>query len=158
MKQTNKTKDKGGISGVLTITKFKDGKKIWESKPMKNRVVSSAGYGRNLIMRKLAGDNVYGIEIDSAAVGDNNTAPADGNTGLGNSLVSGISITNSVATDDVLDIDVFANDATLPDDTYEEFGLFIGAQLFSRVIISPAYTKSAGEDTLFTYQLELTSA
>ena len=159
MKKITKTKDTGlGIVGVLTISKFKDGKKIWQSGPIKNRVVSSDGYGRNLIMRQLAGDTLYPLEIDSASVGDDNTAPVDGNTGLGNSLVAGISITNSITVDDVLDIDVFASDATLPDDTYQEFGLFCGARFFSRVIISPAYTKAAGEDTLFTYQLTLNSA
>jgi len=105
---------------------------------MKNLVVSSDGYGRNLIMRELKGDDTYGIQIDSASVGDDDTAPVDANTGLGNSLVSSISISNmTLSSPDVLVVDVFASDATLPDDDYKEFGLFIGGQLFSRVIISP---------------------
>lgn len=163
MKKTNKQSFKeagAGITGFLTIKKFRDGNLVWQSDPIKNRVVSSApGYGRNLIMRALAGgDDVLSVEIDSASVGDDDTTPVDADTDLGNPLVEDITITNSVVTDDVLNIDVFASDATLPDDTYEEFGLFCDGRLFSRVIIDPAYTKVAGEDTLFTYQLTLDSA
>lgn len=159
-KRTNKIsqQDDNEYVGYLTITKFAAGTKniLWKTKePIRNKVVSSSGHGRNLIARKLTGDNTYGIEIDSAAVGDDNTAAADGNTGLGNALVTGIPLTNSIASNNVVDIDVFVADGNLPDDTYEEFGLFIGAQLFSRIVISPAYTKNTGEDTLFTYQLTL---
>lgn len=147
--------DDNFITGSLVITKFKDGQKIWQSEPMKNKVVSSSGYGRNLIARRLAGDTTYGIEIDSASLGDSNTAPADGDTGLGNSLVSGISITNATVSNNQITIDVFASDGTIADDTYEEFGLFIGGRLFSRLVISPAYVKATGEDSLFTYTLTI---
>jgi hypothetical protein len=147
-----------GIGGVLTIKKFRDGKLIWQSEPMHNLVVSSDGYGRNLIMRGLKGDSTYGIKIDSAAVGDGTGAPADGDTALGNALVSSISISNlTLIAHDVLVVDVFASDATLPDDDYKEFGLFIGGRLFSRVAISPTYSKATGEDTIFTYTLTLSA-
>lgn len=152
-----KTKGEAGIGGVLTIKKYREGKLIWQSEPMENLVVSSSGYGRNLVMRQLAGDNTYGIEIDSAAVGDDDTTPVDTNTGLGNSLVSGISISDISATNDVLNIEVFASDTTLPDDDYKEFGLFIGGRLFSRVIISPTYSKATGEDTIFSYVITLSA-
>lgn len=110
------------------------------------------------MLRMLKGDNPYGTDIDSAAVGDGTVAPADGDTGLGNALVSGISISNLTMTDhDELTIDVFASDATLPDDDYKEFGLFIGGQLFARVAISPTYSKATGEDTIFTYVLTLSA-
>lgn len=145
-----------GFFGSLTITKFRDGKKLWQSKPLPNKVVSSSGYGRNLVARALAGDTTYPIEIDSASVGDSNTAAADGNTTLGNSLVSSIPITNMTVSNNVLTVDVFVADANLADDTYEEFGLFADGRLITRIIISPAYTKGSGEDTLFTYTLTLT--
>lgn len=154
--KSEKCKDACGLFGYLTIKKFRAGKCIWQSAPLKNKVVTSSGYGRNLIARALAGDTTYPIEIDSAAIGDNNTAAADGNTALGNGLVSSIPITNKVASNNVLTVDVFVADANLPNDTYEEFGLFANGRMVTRIIISPAYTKASGEDTLFSYTLTLT--
>lgn len=144
------------MAGYLTITTLKDGQPVRIMGPFKNKVVSSSGYGRNLILRQMAGDTTYPIEIDSAAVGDSNTAAADANTGLGSSLVSGISITNMTVANNVLNVDVFVSDAELPDDTYQEFGLFAAGRLITRIIISPAYTKTTGEDTLFSYELTFT--
>lgn len=144
------------IQGFLIIRKYKDGRLIWQSEPLQNKVVmGSAGYGRNLVARKLAGDDTYPIEIDSASIGDNNTAAADAQTDLLNPLVEDIPITNKTVSDDEVTVDVFVADGNLPDDTYEEFGLFCDGRLFARIVISPAYTKASGEDTLFTYTLTL---
>lgn len=151
-----KSSDSTSIAGVLTITTLRDGKVVRQSEPMPNKVVSgSGGYGRNIIARQLAGDTTYSLEIDSAALGDSNTAPADGNTALGNAILSNIDITNIVVSNNVVTVDVFVADGLLTNDTYEEFGLFCNGRLFSRIIISPAYTKASGEDTLFTYTLTL---
>jgi len=118
--------------------------------------MGAAGYGRNLLARKLAGDNTFAIEIDSASIGDSGTAAADPQTDLLSPLVEDIPITNKVAVDDEVTVDVFIADGNLPDDTYQEFGLFCDGRLFARIVISPAYTKASGEDTLFTYVLTLT--
>lgn len=147
--------DESRVAGFLTITRLRDGQAVEKLGPFPNKVVSSSGHGRNIIARQLAGDTTYGIEIDSAAVGDSATAAADGNTDLGNSLVSSIDITKFTVTNNVLQVDVFVADGNLADDTYQEFGLFCGAQLFARIIIDPAYTKASGEDTLFTYTLTI---
>lgn len=144
------------MAGVLTIKTFKGGELIRESGPIPNKVVSSSGYGRNLLIRQLAGDTTYPIEIDSMAVGDDNTAAADGNTALGNSLVASIPITSFTVNNNELVIDVFVADGNLADDTYEELGFFCDGRLLSRIIISPAYSKASGEDTLFTYTLTFT--
>lgn len=146
-----------GFYGHLTIRGYRDGALIRETGPIPNKVVSgSGGYGRNLVARQLAGDTTYPLEIDSAALGDDDTAPADSDTALGNSLVSGIGITNIVVSNNSLQIDVFIADGSLADDTYKEFGLFCAGRLFARILISPSYTKATGEDTLFTYTLPLT--
>lgn len=151
-----KNNDHFNIAGVLSITTLRNGRVIRKTGPMPNKVVTgSGGYGRNLIARSLAGDATYSLTIDSAALGDSNTAPADGDTGLGNAILSGIDITNIVVSNNVVTVDVFVADGLLPNDTYEEFGLFCNGRLFSRIIISPAYTKASGEDTLFTYTLTL---
>lgn len=144
------------VAGHLVVSTFKDGKLTRQTAPLPNKVVAGAGgYGRNLIARHLAGDTTYQLAIDSAAVGDSNTAPTDADTGLGNSLVSGIDITEFTVSNNQLQVDVFVADGNLANDTYEEFGLFSNGRLFCRVIISPAYTKASGEDTLFTYTLTL---
>jgi hypothetical protein len=147
------SKEQAHIGGILTIKTFKDGQLIRELGPIPNKVVSSSGYGRNLLIRQLAGDTTYPIEIDSMAIGDDDTTAADGNTGLGNSLESGITITDMTVTNNQLEIDVFVADANLPDDDYKELGFFCNGRLFSRIIIAPTYTKADGEDSLFTYTL-----
>lgn len=149
--------DGSRVAGTLTIRKFRQGKLAFESTPLPNKVVSgNGGYGRNLLVRALAGDGTYPVKIDTVRLGDDDTTPTDADTDLGNVLVSDIPITNMTAADNVLNVDVFVTDANLPDDTYEEFGLFCAGRLFARIIIDPAYTKEAGDDTLFTYTLELT--
>jgi len=147
--------DTSRIAGRLTITAFKDGKQVRRLGPIANKVVSSEGYGRNLLLRQLAGDLALPLIIDSASIGDDDTAAVDADTDLLNPLVEDIPITNATAVNDDLTVDVFVADANLPDDAYEEFGLFCGGRLFARIIISPAYTKVSGEDTLFTYELEV---
>ena len=122
------TTEQAHIGGNLTIRKFRDGKLISTSPRMRNKVVSSEGYGRNLILRWLSGDTALPIVIDSAAVGDDNSAASDGNIELGSTLVDGIPITNMAASNDVLTVDVFVSDANLPDQTYNEFGLFMGVR------------------------------
>lgn len=144
------------MAGKLTIRTFRNGKLVRTLGPFSNKVVSSSGYGRNLILRWMAGEATYPIVINSAAIGDGNTAPADGNTALGNSLVSGIPITSMSVANNILAVDVFVADGDLPDDTYEEFGLFATLRLISRVLITSGYTKVSGEDTLFSYQLTFT--
>ena len=142
--------------GQLTIKTFKDGILIRESGPFYNKVVSSNGYGRNLILRALSGDTTYPVVINSASVGNSATAPADADTGLGASLVASIPITNMSVLNNILTVDVFVADGSLANNTYKEFGLFCTARLLSRLIISPDYVKGTGQDTLFTYTLTMT--
>lgn len=148
--------DSMGMAGELVIKTFKDGKLIREAGPFKNKVVSSNGYGRNLIMRQLTGDTTYPIEIDSASIGDGTTPPANGDTNLENPLETAIPLTNVVLSNNVITIEVFMPDANLPDDTYSEFGFFANLRLFSRILITPAHVKATGEDTLFVYTLTST--
>lgn len=154
--ETVRADDVHSIGGHLTIQTLRNGEVIREIGPCKNKVVSSAGYGRNLILRALAGDATYPVTIDSASIGDDATAPVDGNTDLGNPLVTGLPITSYGVSNNILSLDVFVPDANLPNDTYTEFGLFANGRLISRVIIAPAYTKATGEDTLFSYSLTMT--
>lgn len=145
------------MRGELTIKVFdsKTGELKRTIGPCPNKVVSSAGYGRNLILRWMAGDATYPIVINSAAVGSGSTAPADGDTGLQTSVHSGLGITNFGVSNNILTVDVFVPDASLTNVTYREFGLFATNRLISRLLISPVYTKVSGEDTLFSYTLTM---
>ena len=154
--KTLTSKEEAHVAGYLTIKTFKDGVLLRQTEQMPNKVVSSSNHGRNIFIQHFAGVTTYPLEITSAAVGDDDTAAADDNTGLGNSLVADIDITNFTISNNQLQIDVFVADGNLADNTYEELGFFCAAQLFSRIIIAPGYTKASGEDTLFTYTLTLT--
>jgi len=141
--------------GKLTIRKYKNGKLISVQKET-NKVVSSSGYGRNLVIRQLANDQTYGIAINSAKIGDDDTPPTNGDTDLGNAIVSGILVANQSVSNDSATFQFFISAGTLPDGTYEEFGMFIGGRLFSRAVFSSPYSKSVGEDTRVDYQITLT--
>ena len=145
-----------GFKGTLTIRRFKAGQLVYTSAPLSNKVVSSTGYGRNLILKWMSGDTTYPIVIDSIALGDDDTAAVDADAALGNELVADIPLTNIVVANNVATFDVFVADDNLPDDTYKEFGVFAGGRLIARVVITPNYTKATGEDTLFTYTLTST--
>lgn len=159
--KTVKIKDDGGFVGKLVIKTYRDGKLVRQSPVMYNKVVSgSGGYGRNLVIRQLAGDTTYGIAIGSAGIGTGTTAPVDADTGLETVVVQDVAISNVAVSNDEVVVDVFMSNAVLANGSYTEFGLFISTggsrRLFSRVIISPTYTKAAGEDSTFSYTIGLT--
>jgi len=118
---------------------------------MPNKVVTSDGYGRNLLLRQLAGITTFPIVINTLAVGSGTTAPVDANIALQTPLVSNIPITEMIVVNNVLTVKCFVVDANLANGTYAELGLFCSLRLFARILISPTYTKTTGEDTLFTY-------
>lgn len=154
------TKQPFQIKGKYRIRSFKAGTKelVWEGPWIENLVVSSDGYGRNLIMRQLMGDATYGMEIDSAAIGTGTSAPTDADTGLGVSVLSGIVPSLQEISNDVGIVSFFIPDGDLADGTYTEFGVFIGGRLFARSLITPNYSKASGNDTSVDYTFDLSSA
>jgi hypothetical protein len=146
--------NKNFIKGNLTITKSIKGvilNRVHET----NKVVSSAGYGRNLIVRQLAGDTTYGIAVTSGAIGDDNTPATDSDTGLGNAVFSNITVEASTFSGDSCTFSFFILDSELPNGTYYEFGLFIGTQLLARAVFDTPYVKGASEDTRIDYSIQI---
>ncbi len=148
------------VPGKVRITTRRNGKIIRQTKWMKNLVVSSANYGRNLIAQRLGGVNTYTLNVTHGEIGTGTNAPANGDIGLQTGAVR-VAITLASVVNNVVSLQFFFSDATLPDGTYTEFGTFIdGAaglgtgQIFNRVLFSPGYSKSAGEDT--TVEVEFT--
>lgn len=146
-----------GFKGSLIIKVFEKGVLVRELGPFKNKVVTSTGYGRNLILRALVGDTTLPAVITTCSVGTGTTAPADSDIGLITPTVTGLPITNYSVSNNVASVDFFIADALLANGTYKEFGLFTATpRLISRLLITPNYTKAAGQDTLFSYTLTAT--
>ena len=149
-----KLKDKCGVRGKLRFIVYKAGtKKILRvSDWNENLVVLNAGHGMNLLALRLIDDTTYDLVITQAKIGDDNTAATDDDTDLGNSILDGILVATAAETGtSQITLEFFMADAELNEDDYEEFGIFCGDQLFARSVISPAHTKSIGEDTKVEY-------
>jgi len=149
-----KIKEQPKIKGVLKIRGYRNGVLISEQNET-NLVVSSSGYGRNLIVRQLTGNTDYGIEINQGKIGDDGTAPSESDTDLGNVILDGILIEKSIFLNDEATFSFFITDSSLADGTYKEFGMFIGGQLFSRAIFSEDYIKSTNQSTRIDYSISL---
>lgn len=151
-------KDKGSMIGTFVIRKFKAGTKelIWESEPIRNRVVVSSGYGKNLLARALINDTTYPVYINSASIGTGTNTPADSDTGLQTSVLASIAVASSSATLGVATLSFFIPSATLANGTYTEFGIFAVGRLFARSLITPSFVKASNQDTTIDYTITFT--
>lgn len=178
--ETIKVADKVGLSGSFVIRTHKPGDIAWfrdedgqvqvdlaslksamqkplsEHSRVHNRIVSADGYGRNLLLRQMSGDTTYPILIDSGAIGTGTATPADGDTALATPILTGISARLHELTNDVMVVSFFIPDGDLADDTYKEFALYMGTQLFAHALITPTYAK-AGVDTTIEYTITFSS-
>jgi len=158
-----KLKNNFRIKGKYRFRTFKAGTKelIRETDWISNLIVMNAttgGHGLYLVLNRLLGVQTYDLEITQAKIGDGITAPAITDTDLVNAIVSGIAIARKqrIADDEIL-FSFFINDSELPNGDYKEFGIFCSLQMFARSLISPTYTKSAGEDSQVDYSLSAES-
>jgi hypothetical protein len=133
---------KAGTDQLLRITEW-----------MRNRVVSSDGYGRNIIARILAGDFTYTGEITHADIGTGSASVVDADTeldtGVARAQVGSVEVLNNIVT-----FRFFFPDSTTANNTYHELGTFIDGtatlgtgRLFNRLLLSSPYVKATGEDT-----------
>lgn len=122
-----------------------------------NLIVSSDGHGLNLITRALTGINTYPLEITQAKIGTGTNSPTLTDTDLQTVVLDGIIKSNQSISNNTCTLEFFISDLELANDTYTEFGLFAGDQLFARSLITPTFTKSANEDATCDYELTFTS-
>jgi len=157
MKIQDKTKK---VKGRYKITTFKAGTNevLRELGWVDNLVVLNANSGMNLLLKHLAGDTTYPLEITQAKIGTSDQAPADADTDLITTFLDGIlvAVIDETAVDTLL-ISFFIADAELTEQDYKEFGIFCGNRLFARSLISPVYSKSVGEDTRIDYEITVTN-
>jgi len=127
-----------------------------------NMIVSSSGYGKNIIARRLASDNTYTGNITHGEIGTGTNAPALTDTGLQTGTVR-VAFQTATVSNNIATIRFFLSDATLANGTYTEFGTFIdGAvglgtgQLFNRALFAGSgYVKATGEDTSIDVEFDI---
>lgn len=152
-------KDPLKIKGSYVIKKWCSitGKLLWQSKPIENLVVNGTGYGRNIIVNQLAGVTTYPIAINSASIGTGTNVPADSDTGLQTSVLSGILVSDTVISSNMLTLTFYITDAQLANGTYREFGVFCTGRLFARSLITPVFTKGSNQNISVDYTFTLTT-
>jgi hypothetical protein len=154
-----KLKDKHSIKGSYVIKVYDSitNELIKEYPRVENLVVSgSGGYGRNLIVRKLAGDDTYPIEIDSAQIGTGATAPSNSDIALVTPVLTGIQVANVAMSNNLVIITFFMTNALLANGTYKEFGLFCNGRMFARSLITPNLVKGSNQNVVVDYTITLT--
>ena len=119
----------------------------------KNLIVTSPNYGLDLIVQRLIGTNTYSLNITHGAIGTGTTTPTTSDTQLGTEIAR-VPVTYSADNQNsIAAIQFFFPDATLPNDTYSEFGTFVDAtntgasgQMFNHALFAVPYAKVAGVD------------
>ena len=151
-----------GLTGKVKIITYKAGTKeiLHETPYQSNLIMLGTNTGKSLILSRLASNNTYSLNINYGALGTSATAPAITDTQL---TAEGARQPVSLQTiaSNILTLQFFFADATLPNNTYNEFGTFVdgsasanSGQIFNHILFGTPYVKSAGEDT--TVQLILT--
>jgi hypothetical protein len=158
-----KIKDKSKIKGRFRLTSFKSGTKeiIKQTDWFDNLVTFANGHGNNLIMHHMMGTTSISLEVAIAKLGDDVTAPTDNDTDLISVIVDDIELATKTDGTSSLVFTFFAPDAQVPEDDYEEVGIFCDKnekRLFARAIIDPTFTKSIGEDTQIEYSVNFFNA
>jgi hypothetical protein len=147
------------IKGKLRLKTYNlDTGKVSYTPWSKNLVMASDGYGINLIMRALANLDPLPLRVTKAKLGTSENSVTDSQTDLIDPTVDNIEIANEtlVTPTEVL-FEFFMPNFLTPDDTYKEFGVFCGEQMFSRVIIEPAFVKNGNVDTTAEYVFEISN-
>ncbi len=93
------------------------------------------------------------LPITSLEIGTGSTAPNITDTGLVTLTLAGVSVRTASATATTALFSFFIPDIDLPNGTYRELLLRSGTQIFARSLISPVFTKSAGQDVIISYEI-----
>jgi hypothetical protein len=125
--------------------------KIKHRQKESNLVVQNSNAGVNLLVDAIRDGK--SIQIDEGQIGKDNTSPTDSDTGLGNAIVTGESVQSTDGTVNTVTFSFFITDEQLPDDTYEEFGLFTNGNLFARSLFDSSYTKGGNTDTRVNHKI-----
>lgn len=151
-----------GIVGKVRITTYKAGTKevLRQTEWYRNLVVSTAGYGRNLIAQRLGGTNTYSLNVTHGEMGTGTTPTANSDTALETPVARG-ALTSAAVVNNAVTLQFFFADGALANGTYYEFGSFIDGtgtigtgRMFNHVLFGTPYNKGSGEDT--TVEVDIT--
>jgi hypothetical protein len=147
------------MKGRVKWVKTKNGVVIAESEWCNNVIVTGSNLGIQIMLDRLANITTHDGIVTYADIGDDDTAATSADTALGNGLVRAQVSAYKTPSALVREFRFFYPDATTPDDTYKEFGMFIGGtaavgsgQLFNHLVMSDL-VKATGEDHTIVCQV-----
>ena len=151
--------ENAGIKGEFKVTKLNaQGDVVYVTDWQKNLVVSSNGFGRNLIARRLAGITATPIVITQITLSTNDTAPAVADTSLGGTQVDSdvqfIAVTTAGEAN-VIDFSGFFTDGELANGTYNKIGVKMGTILLTSALLETAIVKDTGENFRIDYKINI---
>lgn len=158
----NILKEQMGISGKFKIITYKAGTKevLRETDWYPNMIMLGTDTGKELVLDRLNATNTYTLNITHLDIGTGSTPPTIADTILDVPVARTGKATGSV-TGNVLALQFFFADVSLPNTTYYEIGTFIDGtatistgRIFNRALFGVPYLKSANEDT--TLQVNFT--
>ena len=148
-----------GIKGKFRVTEFNaKGEVVHVTDWQKNLVISSNGFGRNLIARRLAGVTATPIAITKLTLSTNDTTPTVADTSLGGTQVDTDVQFITVSTGgqaNVIDFSAFYTDADLANGTYNKIGVKMGTILLTSAMLDVAIVKDTGEQFRIDYKLNI---
>ena len=151
--------ENAGIKGEFKVTKLNaKGEVIYVTDWQKNLVVSSNGFGRNLIARRLAGITATPIAITKLTLSTNDTTPAVADTSLGGTQVDTDVQFITVSTGgqaNVIDFSAFYTDADLANGTYSKIGVKMGTILLTSALLDTPIVKDTGEQFRIDYRVSI---
>ena len=145
-----KKEEKLALVGKLTIKEVSDGRVMQEIVDH-NKVVNG---GLNIIIKGLVSSS-NSTDITHVGIGTGTTAVQATDTQLQNQTFKSPISSSSEKNSTTGSFSFIISDSSLTNQTYTEVGLFVGNTLFSRLILTTSYTKSAGSDTLITYEVSV---
>lgn len=130
--------------------------KLLEEIKVNNLIVLGSGTGADIVTRQLGNDTTYPIPIDSASIGTGTTSPSSSDTDLATPVLTGIDVAlYDISIPGTVILSFFISDADLANGTYKEFGIFCGARLFARSLITPNVTKGTNQNLSVDYTISL---
>jgi len=151
--------ENAGIKGQFRVTGFNaKGEVVYVTDWQKNLVISSNGFGRNLIARRLAGITATPIAITKLTLSTNDTTPTVADTSLGGTQVDTDVQFITVSTGgqaNVIDFSAFYTDADLANGTYNKIGVKMGTILLTSALLDVAIVKDTGEQFRIDYKINI---
>jgi len=131
----------------------------------RNLIMDSPGYGLDLLIQRLVGINTYSGNIQWIELGTGTTTPTVNDTGLTTpSLRLAVSYQEDFGATEAV-VQAYVSDANLPNGTYAEVGSFVdgtssigSGQIFNHALLSPAYSKVAGQDSTVEIDVSITNS